>query len=144
MHPVDALLEQARHLLGTQAPPSMPAATYSPATPVGEWTGQAGDQSAPAALTEQLHTLRDRHTEAAAITETANAIAEHAHSTLTAIQSAWEHDKAALHAADTPDAQAALLQTAQQHIDEATKLVEDTATQYQDCAQQLRAVAEDS
>ncbi len=141
MHTVDGFLAQARHLLGAHLPPDLPASTYSPVAPVGEWTGHAGDQAAMLDLTEQLNALRDRHTEAAKIVESANAIAEHAHSTLAAIESAWEHDKATLGRADTADAHSALLQAAQQHIDDATRLIEQTATQYQDCAAQLHAVA---
>jgi len=144
MHPVDALLEQARQLLGTASPPAI----TTPNTSAGDladslppsWEGQSSTHAA--ATTSRLDTdrnqVRTAHQAVSTTLATANQLSQQAHTRLDAVQAAWQQDKATLgRFGDTAQGQAALLQAGQQRIADVTQIVRQTATDYQRAARHV-------
>lgn len=140
---VDAYLRDARAILGTgvaalTAPPT--ANGSAPAAP-GTWNGPAADSAATTA--DRLHLARgqltDAQAHAAAALVTGADIAHSAHTGMSAIESAWQSDKAALAPfTNTPEGQAALNRAGIQRISETQSLVFDIATQFGDAADEVR------
>ncbi|MBZ4571558.1 hypothetical protein QRB41_24380 [Mycobacterium avium subsp. hominissuis] len=143
MDPVDALLQQARQLLGTSSPPDPEPAGLGEPNLAGQhpasWDGDASTQAATtsATLDGQRDQLRTTHHNATTTIAAANTIGQNARDNLTAVQTAWQQDKSTF-TPTTAQGQAALLQAGQQRITEATQIVEDTASQYQSAAQRLQ------
>lgn len=148
MHPVDALLEQAQHLLGT---PSAVTVTASEAF-AGQladmhppsWEGDASSRAA--AATGLLDTDRNKvhgaHQSVGTVVTTANEIGQRARTRLDAVTAAWRQDKA-LTRTDSPEGQAALLRAGQQRIADANQIVEGAAADYRHAAGQVRNVTAD-
>lgn len=149
MHPVDAILQQARQLLGSPALPHLAGADFGAPNLAGEhpasWQGQASTRASANATAldktrEQLHSV---YGSAATVITSANQYGHQARTELAAVDAAWQHDKATLaRNAGTPQGHAALLQAAQQRVEEARRIVERTAKQYQQAATQMRATTE--
>lgn len=150
MHPVDALLEQARQLLGAPSGATM----TTPGANTGQLAhrhppGWEGDTSTHAsATTSRLDNDRNKvHAARQAVgnvVTTANQIGQHARTRLDAVTAGWQQDKATLaRVADTPEGQAALLQAGQQRIADATQIVKQAATDYQHAAGQVHNATAD-
>lgn len=144
MHPVDALLVQARALLGGTASPQLAALNPASTVPApGMWSGSAADTAILAsdqlqARREQLHTA---HSGAGRVISGAAEISRDAHTQLRTVEVAWASDKAAVGPyAHTPAGQAALLKAGQQRVQEATAVVQSAAERFQGAAQQLNTV----
>lgn len=150
MDPVDALLEQAHHLLGT---PSAVTVT-TPETFAGQladmhppsWEGDASTRAA--ATTGLLDTDRNKihtaHQSVGTVVTTANEIGQRARNRLDAVTAAWRQDKATLaHSTDTPEGQAALLRAGQQRVADATQIVEGAAADYRQAAGQVHSAIAD-
>jgi len=146
MHPVDALLAQARTLLGNLTPPQLTAINSGsqPPSPTG-WSGAASDAALTASeeLTQQRHQLHTAHGSAATIITQAAQISRDAHTQLRTVETAWASDKAAVGPyANTPAGQAALLRAGQQRVQEATLVVQSAAERFQGAAQQIGVITE--
>lgn len=148
MHPVDALLQSARQLLGSTTAPEPDAADFGAPNLAGEhpasWQGPASTDAAAknTVLDRNRDQLRTTYSSAAAVIASANQYGQQARTDLAAVDNAWQHDKATLgRNANTPQGQVALLQAAQQRLDEASRIVERTAKQYQQAAEQMRSTA---
>lgn len=148
MHPVDAVLQSARQLLGTMSPAHLSAADYGPehtAQPAN-WSGDAADtaKATSAQLDNHRGQLRTAHQAVGAAVTEANQISRAAHTGLRAVETAWASDKAALGPyANTPEGQAALLTAGQQRVQEATQVVDTAAGRFQAVAQQVQAAGLD-
>lgn len=149
MHPVDAILQQARQLLGSTALPDLAEADFGAPDLADKqsatWEGQASTRATAhnAALDNSRDQLRTVYGSAATVIASANQYGQHARKELAAVDAAWQHDKATLSRnAGTPEGHAALLQAAQQRVDEASRIVEQTAQQYQQAAKQMRSTTE--
>lgn len=148
MDPVDALLQQARQLLGTSTPPEPAPATLGEPDLAGHhpgsWDGDASTQAATTSteLDGRREQLRSTHHNATVTIAAANTIGPNARDNLTAVETAWQQDKSTF-TPSTAQGQAALLQAGAQRITEATQIVQDTASQYQSAAQQLQTHSTD-
>lgn len=150
MHPVDALLEQARQLLGTPSAATITAPGTN-AGPLAErhppsWEGDTSTHAA--ATTSRLDADRNQvrtvHQAVSSTLTAANQIGQHARTRLDAVEAAWQQDKAALaRFADTPQGQAALLQAGQHRITDATQIVKHAAIDYQHAARQVHDATAD-
>jgi hypothetical protein len=144
MRAVDALLMQARELLGSYTAPSAPASAPASSLPSpGRWGGGAAEAATAASERldgHQTH-LRVTHTAAGAVIEHAAHISREAHTQLRAVEVAWSNDKAAIGPfANTPTGQAALLQAGQQRVQEATAVVQSAAERFHGAAEQIRTL----
>lgn len=143
MDSVDALLQQARQLLGASSPPDPEPTTLGEPNLAGRhpssWDGDASHEAAATSTT--LDGRRDQllsaHRNATTTIAAANTIGQNARDNLTAVQTAWQQDKSTF-TPSTAQGQAALLQAGRQRLTEATQIVEDTASQYQSAARQLQ------
>lgn len=141
MHPVDAMLQQARELLGTVAPPQLSAPhPGSPITGPHAWSGAAADTAATVSgdLEQQRTHLHLVHTSARAVINDAAQISQAARTQLRTVETAWAADKAAVGPyAHTAEGQAALLRAGQQRVQEASQVVQTAAARFQGAAQQV-------
>ncbi len=144
MHPVDALLENARRLLGNLTPAELTAITpTAPAHTPSTWSGQAADTALTASdqLAVQRTQLHHTHDAARTVITSAAEISRDAHTQLGAIETAWATDKAAVGPfAHTPAGQAALLQAGQLRVQEATTVVQGAAERFQSAAGELTSL----
>ncbi len=145
MHPVDAVLSQARELLGAVTPPQL--STPQPGTQIPSppaWSGAAADTAVTtsAALDHHRTHLHHLHTSAGAVINDAAQISQAARTQLRTVETAWAADKIAVGPySNTPEGKAALLRAGQQRIHEATQVVQTAATQVQGAAQQVHTLA---
>jgi hypothetical protein len=141
---VDEVIRDARTLLGAMTPVgAMTAfAVTPPVNPPTSWDSSAGTAAgaAGANLDGQLTQLQlAHHSVTAAITE-ADEITRNAHSQLTAVENAWASDQAATDpGAETTEGHAGLLQSARQHINDVTAVVQAAAEQFQTVATRIAA-----
>lgn len=149
MHPVDAILQQARQLLGTGLAVEAPAATFGgdvSGDQLSGWEGQAGEGvvAEQAAIEGSRERLRAAYGSAAQVIAMVNQHGEQARRDLAAVEQGWQHDKeSADTGVDVPEGPAGILQAAQRRIDEAAGIVERTAALYQQAAQQIRTAVGD-
>jgi cell wall-associated NlpC family hydrolase len=141
---VDTYLQQARELLGSGHSPAPASAgsprpyPQSPAT----WSGAAatGATQRSAALGATRGQLRSAHVGANQIISAAAEIPTSGHRALTAIETSWAADKAALAPyAGTAAGKAALLQAGQLRIAETHTLITQVANRYGDAAAAITA-----
>lgn len=141
MHPVDAVLHKARQLLGSTPAPEHQGASLTEtvvAHPIG-WDSESGDAATATstAIDNQLNHIQTIHHNAHQAMADAAQIAQSARDKLDALETDWQHDKDT-HDPNTTQGQAALLQAAQQRINQAIDIVEHAATGYGDAAARLR------
>ncbi|MDA3642092.1 hypothetical protein [Mycobacterium xenopi] len=145
MHPVDALLQSARRLLGTMTPAQLGTINCGPdsmPTPAS-WSGDSAQQAAAAGaeLDQHRDQLKTAYQAASSTTTEANKISREAHTSLRAVETAWDSDKAAAGPyANTAEGQAALLKAGQQRVQEATQVVRTAAERFQNASQRVSAV----
>lgn len=144
MHPVDALLAQARTLLGNLGTPQLTPLNPGTAVPApAVWSGSAADAAVTASDQLNAHRgqLHSAHTAAGTVITEAAQISRDAHTQLRTVEVAWASDKAAVGPyANTAVGQAALLRAGQQRVQEATMVVQTAAERFQGSAQQLNGV----
>ncbi len=147
MHPVDALLHQARQLLGTSAPPT-PNPDPSGSNPASQqptsWTGDASSNATAinATLDGHRNQLNTAHHDATTIIAATNTIGQTARKNLATVETAWQQDKDTF-IPTTAQGQAALLQAGRERVTEAAQIVERAATEYQQAAHQLTTTTAD-
>ncbi|UQX13532.1 C40 family peptidase [Candidatus Mycobacterium methanotrophicum] len=140
---VDAVIHQARTLLGSGQPatPPPPAPPGPPPAPPHGWDGTAADnaQTTSDRLHRHRHQLGAAHTTATSAMSAGTDIATDAHRNLDTIETDWNTDKDTLGPyADTPEGQAALTRAGMQRITDTQALVYDTAGQYDDASRRVK------
>lgn len=144
MHPVDALLHDARQLLGDHTPTALPTlAIPQPPTPPAGWTSEAADnaQAAGDTLHRNLTRIADLHATARALIDEASDTVLSARTQLQGIEHQWAADQASATAdATNPDGASALLSAARDHTTTITELVRATAEHFHASAQKLAAI----
>jgi cell wall-associated NlpC family hydrolase len=141
---VDTYLQQARELLGSGHSPAPASAGSPPLIPQGPatWSGAAatGATQRSAALGANWGQLHSAHVGANQIISAAAEIPTSGHRALTAIETSWAADKAALAPyARTAAGKAALLQAGQLRIAETQTLIAQVANRYGDAAAAITA-----
>ncbi|WP_084269319.1 hypothetical protein, partial [Mycobacterium avium] len=141
---MDALLQSARRLLGTMTPAqpgtinSGPDSMPTPTT----WSGNTAQQATTASteLDQHRDQLKTAYQAANSTIAEANKISREAHTSLRAVETAWNSDKAAAGPyVNTAEGQAALLKAGQQRVQEATQVVHTAAERFQNASQRVSA-----
>jgi len=144
MHPVDAVLSQARALLGAVTPPQLSAPNPGSSIPGPRvWSGAAAETAITTSgeLDHHRTHLHRVHTSASAVINDAAQISHTARTQLRTVETAWAADKIAVGPyANTPEGKAALLRAGQQRIHEATQVIQTAAAQFQGAAQQVHTL----
>ena len=143
---VDAVIHQARTLLGTGQPatPAPPITGGTPPSMPHQWAGPAADnaQTTSTRLHHHRQRLSSAHADATTAMVNGTHIATDAHRNLDIIEADWTADKNTLgRYADTPEGQAALTQAGMRRITETHSLVFGTAKQYGDASHQVHNAA---